>query len=91
MLMTALSGHVEAVNVADAHVAATAFLDELDRHFASEEKLMRQHLYPETASHSARHAASRAMAMQILEYAKSAEKIGRAGPLVQEIEWKLFP
>lgn len=89
-LMTALVGHVEAVNVADAHAAATAFLAEMDRHFASEEALMRRHFYPETESHVARHAMSRAMAIRIVEYAKDIDTIGRAGPLMQEMSGSFF-
>lgn len=89
-LITALSGHVEAVNVADAHASATILLAELDRHFASEEALMRQHHYPEAESHVARHAASRVMALRVVEYAKSADTIGRAGPLVQELCGSFF-
>ncbi len=89
-LMTVLVGHVESANVAEAHDTAIAFLAEMDKHFASEEALMRKHSYPEADDHFARHTASRELAFLILEYTKEHDTICRAGILLQELSGNFF-
>lgn len=89
-LMRSLADYVEAGDATGAHRRARDYQDLICAHFAEEERLMREHGYPDQRQHTRTHGQTRRMVAEIVQGTGHSRSLASVGLMLDDLAQDYF-